>query len=80
MMLDENGRPMVPVLRCTGESEAQVAASFLRAQGVTVRVNSAVPRSVFPLEVSGLGRVEVLVSEDEADLARRYLDEAGSGS
>jgi hypothetical protein len=78
MVLDEDGRPLVAVLVCQGESEAQVAASYLRACGLSVRLNSALPKSVLPVEVNGLGQTEVLVREGDVEEARGYLAEADS--
>jgi hypothetical protein len=71
---------MVPIHECWSDSEGVIVVSVLREQGVEARLNSEVPHTVMPLTAAGLGKVEVLVSEDDADRAREILknyEEAG---
>lgn len=75
MILDEHGRAMVPVLECQGDSEAHVALSFLESQGISARLNSEVPHDWIPLTVDGLGKVQVLVTEDDAVQAFKLLED-----
>ncbi len=82
MILDENQRPMVPVHECWSDSEGAIVVSVLREHGVEARLNSEVPHTVWPLITDGLGKVQVLVSEDDAEEAREALkeyEEAGEG-
>lgn len=75
MILDENERPMVAVHECYSDEEAEVILSVLRDGGIEGCLNSDVPHSVLPIDGGGLGRVEVLVSEDDADEARQVIEE-----
>ena len=75
VILDENQRPMVAVHECWSDSEGAVVVSVLREHGVDAQLNSEVPHSVMPLIADGLGKVEVLVCEDDAERARDALKE-----
>jgi hypothetical protein len=75
VIFDETGRALVPVLVCQGDSEAHVAVSYLASVGIAARVNSEVPQELLPLSVDILGRVQVLVREDQAEQAREILEE-----
>jgi hypothetical protein len=79
MILDENGRPLVAVFSCYSDAEAALAVSFLDAYGIVAQVNSEVPHSVLPVTVGKLGRVRVLVSEDDAEAALGLLEEVHGG-
>lgn len=59
-----------------GRLEADLLESYLEAHGVDVElVQEAVGRTVFPVTVDGLGRVQVFVSREKAAEARRLLEE-----
>ncbi|MDX9973904.1 MAG: DUF2007 domain-containing protein [FCB group bacterium] len=79
MILDEDGRPLVPVHTCYNDAEAALVISFLEAYGVAAQANSEVPHSVLPLTVGHLGKVRVLVNEDDAEEACGLLAEAQAG-
>ena len=82
MILDENERPMVSVHECYSDEEGEVILSVLRDGGIEGCLNSDVPHSMLPIDGGGLGRVEVLVSEDDAEEARKVIEEhrASAGS
>ena len=46
-----------------------MALDFLRADGIHAISNSAVPRSVLPFTVDGLGEIEIRVPEESAERA-----------
>jgi hypothetical protein len=71
---------MVPIHECWSDSEGTIVVSVLREQGVEARLNSEVPHTVMPLTAAGLGKVEVLVSEGDAERAREILEEYEGGS
>jgi hypothetical protein len=73
MILDENGQPMRVVHECWNDGEADVIVSCLGAHGIPARVNSEVPHNVLPLAVDGLGKVEVLVDEEDVEEAAFIL-------
>ena len=75
MILDENERPMVTVHVCYSDEEGEVVLSVLRDGGIEGCLNSDVPHSLLPIDGGELGKVEVLVSEDDADDARRVIEE-----
>jgi hypothetical protein len=74
--LDENGRPLIAVFTCWNDSEADIVVSLLGAHDIQAMANSDVPHSVLPLTMDGLGKIQVLVSEDDAEQARALLAEA----
>ncbi len=73
MIFDGQGRPMVPVHTCWSDTEASVVISFLESHGISAQANSEVPHSILPVTVGGLGRVRVLVTEDDAAMAEFVL-------
>jgi len=56
-----------------GEPQAQLVASFLRAEGITVQFKSQVPPSVYPVLVNGLAEVQILVPAADLDRAQEAL-------
>ena len=75
MLLDDLGRPLVPVHECWNDSEADVVISCLSAHGIQAWANSEVPHSVLPLNIDGLGKVQVMVPEEDAEAADAILRE-----
>ncbi len=59
-----------------GRLEADMLKSYLEAHGVEVElVQEAVGHNVYPVTIDGLGRVQLFVSDDWRETARRLLDE-----
>lgn len=73
MIFDDTGRPLVAIYECWSDGEADVIVSCLGAHGIPARVNSEVPHDVLPLAVDGLGKVEVLVAEEDVEEAAFIL-------
>ncbi len=58
-----------------GRLEADLLKSYLEAQGVDVELfQEAVGHHVYPVMVDGLGKVQLFVSKDKLELARKLLD------
>ena len=70
---EEHATVTVPIHVCWNDSEAQIVISILRENGIEAFSNSEVPHSVLPVTADGLGKVEVMVEEHEADKARQLL-------
>jgi ribonuclease-3 len=66
---------LVVIFRTQSDVEASIVRGLLEANGVMSIVSSAVPHSIFPLTVDGLGEVRISVRADEADDARRIIDD-----
>ena len=77
MILDDEGRPMIPVYVCWNDHEAELVASVLREYSIVSRLNSEVPHSIWPITADGLGKVEVLVREGHAHRAGEILQDHG---
>ncbi len=73
MILDENERPLVPVYTGNSEAEAEVVLSILREHEIPGRINSELPRSLYPFTAGGLGAVSVLVAETMVEPARAAI-------
>ncbi len=57
-----------------GRLEANLLESYLEAHGVDVElVQEAIGRSIYPVTVDGLGRVQVFVSKKKVREARQLL-------
>jgi hypothetical protein len=65
---------LVVIFRTHSDVEASIVRGLLEANGVMSIVSSAVPHSVFPLTVDGLGEVRISVREDEAEEATRIIE------
>jgi ribonuclease-3 len=66
---------LVVIFRTNSDVEASIVRGLLEANGVMSIVSSTVPHSVFPMTVNGLGEVRISVRADEADEARRIIDD-----
>lgn len=75
MIDDETGRPFVTIHECWGDQEADIIVSCLGAHGINARTNTEIAHSLFPLAVDGLGKVEILVTEDDVKAASFILRE-----
>ena len=73
MILDSDGRPMIAVHTCWNDAEAEIVIGFLRVHDIEARANSEIPHSILPLTTDGLGEIQVLVSEEDAALAREII-------
>ena len=65
---------LVVIFRTHSDVEASIVRGLLETHGVMSIVTSAIPHSVFPLTVDGLGEVRISVREDEAEDAKRIID------
>ncbi len=64
----------IVIFRTHSDIEASIVRGLLEAHGVMSIVSSAVPHSVFPLTVNGLGEVRISVRSDEAEDAKRIIE------
>ena len=68
------------VFVANGRFEAQQVQSFLAAEGILSAVRGESLSSTHGLTLDGLGRVEVIVDEADADRARELLASADAGN
>lgn len=73
MILDSDGRPMISVHTCWNDAEAEIVIGLLRAHDIDARANSEIPHTILPLTTDGLGEIQVLVREEDAELAHEIL-------
>lgn len=73
MIFDEDGARMVPVHECWSDGEAQIVISCLRAHGIEAIANSEIPHDILPIYVDGLGKLQVLVRQDDFEDATFIL-------
>ena len=64
----------IVIFRTHSDIEASIVRGLLETHGVMSIVSSAVPHSVFPLTVNGLGEVRISVRSDEAEEAKRIIE------
>lgn len=67
------------VFIANGEVQAQQVRAFLEAAGIATAVRGESLRVTHGLTLDGLGAVEILVSEADAEQARTLLDSAEAG-
>ncbi len=65
---------LVVIFRTQSDVEASIVRGLLETHGVMSIVTSAIPHSVFPLAIDGLGEVKISVRADEADEAKRIIE------
>jgi ribonuclease-3 len=65
----------VTVFRTHSDIEAWVVRGLLDAHGIHTMMSADTPRSIFPVAVSGLGEVSLVVRADDADEAARVIRE-----
>jgi hypothetical protein len=59
-----------------GRLEAELLKTYFAAYGIDVELfQEAVGHHVYPVTVNGLGYVQIFVSKEQAQAARRLLDE-----
>ena len=59
----------VTVFKTWEEPIADMALDFLKIEGIHAVKVTAVPKSVFPFTVDGLGEIEIRVPEEDVDTA-----------
>ena len=67
------------VFVASGETQAQMVRSFLEAAGIETAIRGESLRHTHGLTVDGLGAVEILVADGDAEQARALLDSADAG-
>ena len=70
---------MQRVFVASGELQAQQVRGFLEAAGIQTFERGEALRKTHGLSVDGLGAVEILVPEADADQAREMLNSADAG-
>ena len=68
------------VFVANGEIHAQQVRTFLEASGISAVERGESLRNTHGLTLDGLGAVEILVAEADADRARSLLDSAEAGA
>ncbi|MDE3155253.1 MAG: ribonuclease III [Acidobacteriota bacterium] len=66
--------PLAVIFRTHSDVEASVVRSLLESHGLQVLTSSAIPHSILPLTVDGLGEVRLSVPEEDAEEAVRLID------
>ena len=67
------------VFTASGEIEAQQIQGFLTAAGIDSQLRGESLRKTHGLTIDGLGKVEIVVSGDDAERARELLASADQG-
>ena len=69
----------VCVFVASGETHSQQVRSFLEAAGIATSVRGEALRNTHGLTLNGLGSVEILVADSDAETARSLLRSAEAG-
>ena len=72
------GQPQC-VFVASGEIQAQQVRAFLESAGIASAIRGESMRNTHGLTVDGLGRVEILVSDEDAEQAQQLLQSADAG-
>jgi hypothetical protein len=63
-----------------GRMQAELIESFLEANGVDVElIQEAVGHSIYPVEINGLGRVQIFIPKEKSAEARDLLNDFNNG-
>ena len=64
-----------------GDMQAEILKGLLEAQGIKVWLSQeGIGHSVFPVTISAMGNVQILVPQDQVQSARAILDEYYAGN
>lgn len=74
--MDHHG---VCVFVASGETHCQQVRSFLEAAGIPTSIRGEALRNTHGLTLNGLGSVEILVADSDAETARSLLRSAEAG-
>jgi ribonuclease-3 len=66
---------VVVIFRTQSDVEASIVSGLLEVNGVRSLVSASVTHAVFPLTVSDLGEVRISVEEEDAEEARRIIED-----
>jgi hypothetical protein len=72
-------RPLRGVFIASGEMQAQQVRAFLEAAGIQVLERGEALRKTHGLTIDGIGAVEILVAEPDAEQARSLMEAADAG-
>ena len=73
-MSSDSGAPVV-LLSDVSRAEAEILRGLFQAQGITVVLSQEAAGSVMPVDVGAFGKVQLLVSANQAAQARQILAE-----
>jgi ribonuclease-3 len=62
------------VFRSASDIEVRVVRGLLESHGIESLVSQGSPRSIFPVQLDGMGEIRISVRPDDADDARRLID------
>jgi hypothetical protein len=71
----KNTDELVELIAVQGEMEAKILYGILESEGIRVLVKSAMASGVLPFTADGMGRVKLMVREDDLTLARVVIGE-----
>ncbi|MDD2251802.1 MAG: DUF2007 domain-containing protein [Dehalococcoidales bacterium] len=70
-----NSHKLIKVYQASGELEALTIKSMLESFGVPSLLRSNAAGSVHPFSVDGMGMVEVMVNEQDAEYAHQLISD-----
>ena len=70
-----NNHKLIKVYQASGELEALTIKSMLESFGVPSLLRSNAAGSVHPFSVDGMGMVEVMVNEQDAEYAHQLISD-----
>ena len=70
-----NSHKLIKVYQASGELEALTIKSMLESFGVPSLLRSNAAGSVHPFSVEGMGMVEVMVNEQDAEYAHQLISD-----
>ncbi|HSG28416.1 MAG TPA: DUF2007 domain-containing protein [Candidatus Krumholzibacterium sp.] len=74
-----DGEKLAEVISVQGEMEAKLIYGILEAEGIRVLVKSNMASGLLPFTADGMGKVSLLVQEDDLDTARTIIEEYRKG-
>ncbi len=65
----------ISVYQTWEEHKAEMIKGLLRNEEIECYLSSQVSHSVYPIPVDGLGKIEIMVEEEDGEEARKIIDE-----
>jgi hypothetical protein len=75
MMVENDGKSLVPIHACWSDVEAGIVIGFLAANEIEAVSNSKIAHAVYPITADGLGEIKIWVAAEDAEQAIALLAE-----
>lgn len=73
---DGEEQDLVEIHKVWGPAELEVIKTLLESHGILFLTRGQVPQSILPMTADGMGQIKIFVQKQDAQIARKILEEA----